>query len=260
MSPRLPEQIPAIGCILLAVDRQRSPLQAFTAAQQQALVFSAYGTRKPPVASLTTLGFTGERTGGFTGHYLLGNGHRAFNPGLMRFNSPDALSPFGKGGLNGYAYCVGDPVNRVDTAGTFSVPTFMKPALRWARIIKPSPARSVSQPAARAGNPSLAVRVLRDRPDPPLRRTAAEVFEHAAAGEEAAALVLTPEQQDRIRDVIRQIRPEYASGSNVDVDDHLQYMDERVPFLGEIPKAAAPPPPYEHPPSYKNAMKRIRES
>jgi len=39
----------------------------------------------------------------------------------MRFNSPDSLSPFGDGGLNGYAYCVGDPVNRSDPTGHFSV-------------------------------------------------------------------------------------------------------------------------------------------
>ena len=52
-----------------------------------------------------------------TGHFLLGNGYRAFNPVLMRFNSPDSLSPFGKGGLNAYAYCVGDPVNYSDPAG-----------------------------------------------------------------------------------------------------------------------------------------------
>ncbi len=52
-----------------------------------------------------------------TGYYLLGNGYRAFNPVLMRFNSPDSLSPFGKGGLNAYAYCAGDPVNRVDPTG-----------------------------------------------------------------------------------------------------------------------------------------------
>ncbi|EGH35731.1 hypothetical protein PSYJA_44541, partial [Pseudomonas syringae pv. japonica str. M301072] len=37
-----------------------------------------------------------------TGHYLLGNGYRAFNPVLMRFNSPDSLSPFGEGGVNAY--------------------------------------------------------------------------------------------------------------------------------------------------------------
>jgi RHS repeat-associated protein len=66
------------------------------------------------------LGFNGERPDSFTGHYLLGNGCRAFNPVLMRFNSPDNLSPFDKGGLNAYSYCSGDPVNRIDPTGNFS--------------------------------------------------------------------------------------------------------------------------------------------
>ncbi|RMU75656.1 hypothetical protein ALP24_200133 [Pseudomonas syringae pv. aptata] len=35
----------------------------------------------------------------------------------MRFNSPDSMSPFGKGGMNAYAYCAGDPVNRSDPTG-----------------------------------------------------------------------------------------------------------------------------------------------
>ncbi|WP_305887845.1 RHS repeat-associated core domain-containing protein, partial [Pseudomonas sp. SDI] len=51
-----------------------------------------------------------------TGHYLLGS-YRGFNPLLMRFNSPDSFSPFGSGGLNAYAYCAGDPVNRRDPSG-----------------------------------------------------------------------------------------------------------------------------------------------
>lgn len=50
--------------------------------------------------------------------YLLGNGHRLYNPVLMRFNSPDSLSPFGRGGINAFAYCGGDPVNFSDPAGT----------------------------------------------------------------------------------------------------------------------------------------------
>ncbi|RMV69560.1 hypothetical protein ALP05_02115 [Pseudomonas caricapapayae] len=62
-------------------------------------------------------GFNGELLDSITGHYLLGNGYRAYNPVLMRFNSPDSLSPFGKGGLNAYAYCAGDPVNRSDPDG-----------------------------------------------------------------------------------------------------------------------------------------------
>ncbi|SDW89091.1 RHS repeat-associated core domain-containing protein [Pseudomonas syringae] len=62
-------------------------------------------------------GFNGELLDSVTGHYPLGNGYRAYNPVLMRFNSPDSLSPFGKGGLNAYAYCAGDPVNRSDPSG-----------------------------------------------------------------------------------------------------------------------------------------------
>lgn len=52
-----------------------------------------------------------------SGCYLLGNGHRAYSPSLMRFSSPDRLSPFGAGGKNGYGYCAGDPVNLVDPSG-----------------------------------------------------------------------------------------------------------------------------------------------
>ncbi|MCU1753871.1 RHS repeat-associated core domain-containing protein [Pseudomonas helleri] len=63
------------------------------------------------------MGFNGERRAPVTGHYLLGQGYRAYNPVLMRFNSPDTLSPFNKGGINSYAYCLGDPVNLIDTDG-----------------------------------------------------------------------------------------------------------------------------------------------
>jgi hypothetical protein len=46
----------------------------------------------------------------------------------MRFNSPDSLSPFGEGGMNAYAYCSGDPVNREDRTG--HVWGFLKKPLR----------------------------------------------------------------------------------------------------------------------------------
>lgn len=77
--------------------------------------YSPYGYRTHRGACV--LAFNGERRDPFTGCYHLGNGYRAYNPALMRFQAPDSFSPFGAGGVNGYAYCAGDPVNRVDPSG-----------------------------------------------------------------------------------------------------------------------------------------------
>ncbi|MCW8336500.1 RHS repeat-associated core domain-containing protein [Vibrio paucivorans] len=67
------------------------------------------------------LGFNGERKDPVTGCYHLGNGYRMYNPRLMRFHAADSMSPFGKGGINSYAYCLGDPVNRRDPSGHFAI-------------------------------------------------------------------------------------------------------------------------------------------
>lgn len=61
-------------------------------------------------------GFTGERREPLTGWYIPA-GYRPYDPLLMIFLAPDSASPFGRGGLNTYAYCGGDPVNRVDPDG-----------------------------------------------------------------------------------------------------------------------------------------------
>ncbi|MDZ3991558.1 RHS repeat-associated core domain-containing protein [Pseudomonas sp. Teo4] len=75
-----------------------------------------YGFNKSGTIN-SALGFTGQMLDLCTQSYPLGNGRRFYNPGLMRFFQPDALSPFGKGGCNGYAYCHGDPVNYQDPSG-----------------------------------------------------------------------------------------------------------------------------------------------
>lgn len=111
---------------LLATDQQRSVLNTLKANQPpQAITYSCYGHRTTASGFLSVLGFNGEMADPMTGHYLLGNGYRAFNPVLMRFNRPDILSPFGKGGLNSYAYCLGDPINSHDPNGRFALPTFL---------------------------------------------------------------------------------------------------------------------------------------
>jgi RHS repeat-associated protein len=106
---------------LLGTDSQRSVLHAVASGQHNPMVYSPYGHRPAENGHLSLLGFNGEQPDPVTGHYLLGNGYRAFNPVLMRFNSPDSLSPFDEGGLNAYAYAVGNPVNRVDPTGHFVI-------------------------------------------------------------------------------------------------------------------------------------------
>ncbi|KAB0495015.1 RHS repeat-associated core domain-containing protein [Pseudomonas vancouverensis] len=111
-------QVGSLDTTLLATDLQRSILQtAKVNGSRHAIAYSPYGHRPAESGLSSLLGFNGERPDPVTGCYLLGNGYRAFNPVLMRFNSPDSLSPFGEGGLNGYAYCMGDPVNRGDPNG-----------------------------------------------------------------------------------------------------------------------------------------------
>lgn len=53
----------------------------------------------------------------------------------MRFISPDRISPFGRGGINSYTYCNGDPVNRTDPSGAVAFARLAHLALRplnWA--------------------------------------------------------------------------------------------------------------------------------
>ncbi|MGE8390372.1 MAG: RHS repeat-associated core domain-containing protein [Pseudomonas sp.] len=67
--------------------------------------------------SVGFIGFNGQSFQPWVGGYALGNGYRIYSPSLMRFLSPDASSPFLDGGVNAYAYCNGDPVNKVDPSG-----------------------------------------------------------------------------------------------------------------------------------------------
>ncbi|MDO7899832.1 RHS repeat-associated core domain-containing protein [Pseudomonas citrulli] len=112
---------------LLATDHAHSPLKALADTTSQQLAYTAYGHRSGDSGLSGLLGFNGELPDGITGHYLLGQGNRAFNPVLMRFNSPDELSPFGEGGINAYAYCGGDPVNWRDPSGNVRIFSIITP-------------------------------------------------------------------------------------------------------------------------------------
>lgn len=79
--------------------------------------YTAYGERSSEQVLHSMVAFNGEVLDEASGWYLLGKGYRAYNPHLMRFHSPDSMSPFGAGGLNPYGYCLGNPVALRDPTG-----------------------------------------------------------------------------------------------------------------------------------------------
>lgn len=102
---------------LLATDVAGSALQARTESTVESHRYTVYGYAPSQPSNHTLLGFNGQLSGLLGDAYILGNGHRTFSTRLMRFLSPDRLSPFSEGGINSYAYVGNDPVNRTDPTG-----------------------------------------------------------------------------------------------------------------------------------------------
>lgn len=124
--------------LLLATDNKRSIIAEITADRTNPIAYPPYGQQSGQQVVTTGLGFNGELREARLGWYLLGNGYRAYNPILMRFHSPDSWSPFGRGGLNAYTYCEGDPMN-------FSDPTGHTLQSFWLRLTGQRPSRSSSE-------------------------------------------------------------------------------------------------------------------
>ncbi|SUD80775.1 YD repeat protein [Pseudomonas putida] len=107
--------------VMLATDNNNSVLILQNKSQHSFDSYSPYG-HSPTLGETSALTkFNGERKDPVSSLYLLGNGKRPFSNALMRFLSPDRLSPFGKGGINAYVYCSGDPVNFTDPSGQAAV-------------------------------------------------------------------------------------------------------------------------------------------
>lgn len=107
----------AAQTLLLLTDPNCSVLGECQQSDLRTAVYSAYGERHSDDALLGLHGFNGEVRETSSGWYLLGKGYRAYNPVLMRFHSPDSLSPFGAGGVNPYSYCLGNPIALRDPTG-----------------------------------------------------------------------------------------------------------------------------------------------
>ncbi|WJO22302.1 RHS repeat-associated core domain-containing protein [Pseudomonas soli] len=115
-----PKHLSPSATSLLATDMQGSILRAHTKQEPLSLSYATYGFDPHAISDSPQLRFNAElRT--VAGFYLLGS-YRAYNPILMRFHSPDRLSPFGAGNINAYAYCSNDPVNYTDASGYMKNP------------------------------------------------------------------------------------------------------------------------------------------
>jgi RHS repeat-associated protein len=179
------QQDGSVDTTLLATDQQRSVLGTRGLTGSHFLAYSPYGHRPAENGLLSLLGFNGERPDPLTGHYHLGNGYRQFNPVLMRFNSPDSWSPFGRGGLNSYAYSGGDPRNWLDSSGHAPTAVSLEITKFQAKLalnrtsntasklpatgVSPATQRSLSSNANRASKPKTA----RNSPDYQQNRRAA---------------------------------------------------------------------------------------
>lgn len=65
----------------------------------QTHTYTAYGYATTLPSEKARQGFNGEFPDALTGLYFLGSGYRAYETKLMRFISPDSLSPFAEGAL-----------------------------------------------------------------------------------------------------------------------------------------------------------------
>ena len=73
------------------------------------------------VPSLSIIGFDWQLTNKQLNWQYLGQGYRAYNPMLHRLMSQDSMSPFSKGGLNGYVFSANNPVMSYDPSGHFAI-------------------------------------------------------------------------------------------------------------------------------------------
>lgn len=133
----LAEQGTDASALLLSIDRSHSTLRAAKVASSRDRSYSPYG-HLPLGDTQNLLAYNGERRD-LTGLYLLGNGKRAYSPTLMRFVSPDPIGIFPQGNYNAYAYCNGEPINYMDSSGTWR--RLISAISRGIQSIKPSTRR-----------------------------------------------------------------------------------------------------------------------
>ncbi|WP_434574622.1 RHS repeat-associated core domain-containing protein [Pseudomonas sp. Z3-6] len=199
--------------LLLAGDSKNSVLWEINQDATQEVVYAPYGHRAEEEAVSGHLGYNGERREAQTGWYLLGQGYRAFNPVLMKFHSPDDLSPFGEGGLNAYMYCEGDPINYVDPTGHSPWGWLLRSfrTTTASPVAKTLPTSFVTNPHK---NRAASLTTIKSKHVVNLKKTALNYYKDAQA---------VPEDTDKYRSLI---------GNAKSTADDFQFAEENVGKIG----------------------------
>ena len=109
---------------LLLADRAGSVLAGLHGVSTCRHCYTPFGASQPS-GGCSQSAFTGQWMESTARLYMLGEGYRGYQATLGRFAQPDRHSPFGEGGRNVYAYCAGDPMNRVDRSGRAFTPLIL---------------------------------------------------------------------------------------------------------------------------------------
>ncbi len=104
----------AVRTLVISASDGQGSVQIETGDSNCFVGYSAHGLDNGTAQS--RVGYAGEVRETDSLLYMPGS-NRPYDPCLFMFLSPDSASPDGAGGLNRYAYCSGDPVNRVDPDG-----------------------------------------------------------------------------------------------------------------------------------------------
>ncbi|RMR04436.1 RHS repeat domain-containing protein [Pseudomonas syringae group genomosp. 3] len=192
------------NALLFSTSLSNSVLSEVHASGTSSRRYTVYGHASGEEPPSGRPGFNGELHESETGWQLLGNGYRAYNPVLMRFHSPDSLSPFEEGGLNAYAYGEGDSVNGVDPTGHINIGNFFR------RVFGMKPKKPSVKPVAfQKYNPTLKKYGLTDKKT---ERALTHIAE-ADEVEKAALGVKQPAQRGRNVNVGSTKKPRFRKKS-----------------------------------------------
>ena len=221
---------------MLGADGKESIFSTKSAEAHEMLSFTVYGYSSTLPSSFTLLGFNGEFFAAAHSSYPLGNGHRSFSPVIMRFLSPDSLSPFLAGGLNPYAYCGSDPINAVDPSGRIKLvvtKTTVRGPVDVVTKLEPNTRVSSRTPVVTDENGSYILK--RYWPDPIVKKTVFHVVDTPWSKKTKTGHVLDSDYQ-AFTDIHKQIKQRESSGeliSQREMTDLDKLWERQRSFLVE---------------------------